>query len=188
MPVSEARTREGMLQVRGDAMPWRLLFVFVVLGVSVSCSQESAELELLKDLPIPEGAKDVRKIQVGASPSNQQLFFQVERKYPAKDVFDLYNGHFSQNKWIACKAGLGWKDGWDSFVDESTKPSQRVHRITSFWIRPDHRAHAFVSGMYYSAASAAAAPDNSIQRWIILVQKDVDASAEAKRLSFQCGR
>jgi hypothetical protein len=40
--------------------------------------------------------------------------------------------------------------------------------------------------MYYSAATSTTAPDNSEQRWVILLQKDVDAMDEAKRLSFEC--
>jgi len=156
-----------------------------VLLVAVSCTQTPPEFDLLERLPIPAGASEVQKLHL-ESPKNQQLFFKIERAYPARDVFDLYDGYFKQEKWIACGGG-GWKDGWDSFGDESTKPAQRVHRITSHWVRPDRRALALVSGMYYSAATAtAAAPDNAVQRWVILVQKDVDAMEHAKRLSLQC--
>ena len=179
-----------MLLVRKSGMPiWlkNAVLVVAILGVSVACSQGAADLDLLRGLPVPEGATDVKKLQLGASPNNQQLFFRIERKYPARDVFDLFNSHFSQEKWIACKPGVGWKDGWDSFIDESVKPAQRVHRIVSFWVRPDRKAYAFVTGMYYSPASTSSAtPSNAEQRWIVLLQKDVNAIDEGKRLSFQC--
>lgn len=163
------------------------LLAVAVLGASVACSQGTAELDLLRGLPVPEGATDVKKLQLGASSSNQQLFFRIERKFPARDIFELYSSHFSQEKWIACKPGPGWKDGWDSFVDESVKPAQRVHRLVSFWVRPDRKAYALVTGMYYSPAStSSAAPSNAEQRWIVLLQKDVNAIDEGKRLSFQC--
>jgi hypothetical protein len=163
------------------------LFAVALLGAAISCSPEVGDLDLLKGLPIPEGANDVKRLQLGASSKNQQLFFRIERAYPAKDVLDLYNTHFSGEKWIACKGGVGWKDGWDSFVDESNKPAHRVHRVVSLWVRPDQRAYAFVTGMYNSQASApSSAPDNSEQRWVVLLQKDIDAIEEAKRLSFNC--
>jgi hypothetical protein len=46
-----------------------------------------------------------------------------------------------------------------------------------------------VAGIYYSAKLAASnVPDNSVQRWAILMQKDLDTSSEVKRLSLRCGQ
>lgn len=174
--VQELRRRVGSIA--------SLLSSGLLLAV-LACTQTPEGFDLLEGLPTPSGATELQKLHL-ESPKNQQLFFKIERAYPARDVFDLYNGYFAQQGWIAC-SGSGWKDGWDTFRDESTKPPQRVHRITSHWIRPDRRAIALVSGMYYSAATAtAASPDNSAQRWVVLVQKDLDAMEQAKRLSLQC--
>jgi hypothetical protein len=179
-----------MLQVsKSETLAWlkNALFAVALVGASAACSQGGGDLDLLRELPVPEGATDVKKMQLGASSSNQQLFFRIERKYPARDVLDLLNDHFSREKWITCKPGQGWKDGWDSFVDESVKPAQRVHRIVSFWVRPDREAYAFVTGMYSSPASTSSAgPSNAEQRWIVLLQKGVNAVDEGKRLSFEC--
>jgi hypothetical protein len=167
-------------------MSQALLGIAILIAVS-ACSNDGDQFALLRDIPIPDGAKDVKKLQLGASSKNQQLYFVVERKFPASDTLDQLNAHFLREKWFACKNGPGWKDGWDSFVDESTKPPQRVHRIVSFWVRPDRRAFAQVSGMYSSPASSSA-PSNTDQKWLVLVQEDVDALSEATRLSVQCNR
>lgn len=179
-----------MLLVREGGMPmWfsNALLAAAILVTSVACSQGVADLGLLRELPVPADATDVKRLQLGASPSNQQLFFRIERKFPARDVFELYSSHFAKNEWIPCPPGEGWKNGWDSFVDESVQPAQRVHRLVSFWVRPDRKAYAFVTGMYSSPASTSSAtPSNAEQKWIVLVQEGVNAIDEGKRLSFQC--
>jgi len=192
MSMRKAWPRERLLQLRvrtGVRRVSTLLCVIVLQVVLLACTQEASKLDLVQGLPIPVGGHDVKKMQLGASPSNQQLFFRIERKYPEKDVFELYNVHFAREKWRECRGGLGWKDGWDTYVDESTTPPQRIHRIVSLWIRPDQRAYALVTGMYSSHGSAPSSnPDSAEQRWILLLQKDVDALSEARRLSFQCDR
>jgi len=133
---------------------------------------------------VPQGAYEVQRINLEGSPKNQQLFFKIERRYPASDVLDLYNGYFRQERWIACRSS---HEGWDWFLDKSSNSPQYVHQIRSYWINPDRKIFAMVGGLYYSAKLAASnVPDNSVQRWAILMQKDVDTSSETKRLSLRC--
>lgn len=167
------------------ASVWHALCGLVALIAVVSCSERpSGDFDLLQKLPIPEGAYDVQKLYLHDSPKNQQLFFKIDRRYPATDVLDLYNGHFRREQWTVCRSS---NDKWSWFLDKSSEPSQYVHQTVSYWINPDSRMFAAVSGRYFSSTLAVSdAPDNSVQRWAILVQRDVNALDETKRLSLRC--
>jgi len=163
---------------------WSTLCGCAAFVAAVSCSEAPGSFDLLQKLPTPEGAYEVQKLNLNDSPKNQQLFFKIERRYPASDVLELYNNHFKREQWIACRSS---NDKWNSFPDKSSEPLQYVHQVASYWINPDRRLFAVVSGRYFSSTLAASnAPDNSVQRWAILVQRDVNALEEAKRLSLQC--
>lgn len=163
----------------------RALCGFMALIAIVSCSEgPGGDFDLLRKLPTSEGAYGVRKLHLHDSPKNQQLFFKIDRRYPTADVLDLYNDHFKREQWIACRPS---DDKWSWFLDKASEPPQYVHQVASYWINPDRRLFAAVSGRYFSSTLAAYdAPDNSEQRWAILVQRDVNALDEAKRLLLRC--
>jgi hypothetical protein len=156
-----------------------------ILLLLVGCSSTSASFNLLDGLPIPQGAYEVKKLRLQGSEKNQQLFFMIERPFPNTEVLELYNAHFKNSGWVRCESSS--TKTWDWFEDRSSKPEQFVHRTSSYWVSPDRSTSALISGRYYSSAlTKNAAPDNKTQRWAVLVQKDVNAVEEAKRLSFTC--
>lgn len=154
------------------------------LFLASSCSRKSENFDLLQTLPIPQGVYEVQKIHLGGFDRNQELFFKIDRRYPAADVLNLYGDHFRLEQWVTCHP---YSEGWNWFLDKSSDPPRYVHQNQSYWINLDRQLFAAVAGFYYSKAlTTSNAPDNSVQSWAILVQKDIDPSAEVKRLSLRC--
>ena len=159
--------------------------VFAGLLLLGSCStNDASNFDLLEKLPVPQGAYEVQKIHLGNLQRNQQLFFKIDREYPAMDVLHLYSEHFIAVQWIPCRSP---REGWDWFLDKSFDSPRYVHQIARYWISKDRQMVAMVNGLYYSnKLSTTKYPDNSVQRWVVLMQKDLDVTSETRRLSLRC--
>lgn len=185
--MPEARPRKRVQAVltapqTSSLRQYALLTVLLLLG---ACSSTNGNFGLLDGLPVPQGASEVKKLRMHGSDKNQQLFFLIERPFPRADVLELYNAHFKNNGWLQCRNRA--EETWDWYEDKSSNPTQFVHRVTSYWVSPDRKTSALVSGRYHSLVLAKdASPDSGTQRWAVLLQKDVHAVEEAKRLSFNC--
>ncbi len=171
MYLSKAWTGNAIVRTGGTGRWARTFLLSVSVVLTLSCSTpHSEDLYLLQQLPLPEGAYGVEKVQVGSSRKNQQLLFNLKRSYPTADAVSLYSTYFAREGWIRCRS-----------------PGEVVHRITGFWMRPDRRAIALVAGQYFSAATATSGqPDNAVQVWTVLMQDDVTGLDEAKRLLYDC--
>lgn len=149
-----------------------------------ACEANSATYDLLDPLPVPNDALDVRKLHLGASQDNQQLYFSVHRKYPSTDVMLDYSSFFQSQGWEKCEPSV---TRWESFLDSSDASDRLVHRTFAYFIRADDHQLAAVAGHYYStAAEIQTVPDNDEQHWSILIQRNVDTAAEISRLSLNC--
>ncbi|SRR6266581_1027061 len=185
MYLSKAWTGNAIVRTGGTGRWARTFLLSVSVVLTLSCSTpHSEDLYLLQQLPLPEGAYGVEKVQVGSSRKNQQLLFNLKRSYPTADAVSLYSTYFAREGWIRCRSP---GDQWNWFLDKTSRSDRVVHRITGFWMRPDRRAIALVAGQYFSAATATSGqPDNAVQVWTVLMQDDVTGLDEAKRLLYDC--
>lgn len=167
---------------------WVTRFLWLALGVAVigACTPNAPpQLDLVEGLPLPGGASSISRVLLDANPHRQQLFFTLKASHPSVVALEQLQAHFERNSWIQCR---GKTSSWDSFVDMSSTPANRVHQISAIWSSPDRRTFAFAVGRYLSKPEAGIdKPDNDEQRWVVVVQRNVDAEREAKTLGYSCG-
>ena len=148
----------------------------------MSCSIESNQHDLVDGFPIPEGAKEVKKLNLGTK-NTQQLLFQVDEPYPSTSVIDMYREYLNKHGWKQCVAQA---QGWTSHEDISSDQHLLVHKLDDYWVDQADSKLLILSAMYYSSDLSKKKPDNEEQRVIVWVQRVSDLNDELSRFQVTC--
>lgn len=152
------------------------------MATSLSCSSDANQHDLVDGFPVPEGAQEVKKLNLGTK-NTQQLFFQVNEPYPSTRVIDMYRDHLNENGWKQCTAQA---QGWTSHEDLSSDQHLLVHKLADYWVDQGGSKLLILSAMYYSTDLTKKNPDNDEQRVIVWVQRVSDLNEELSRLQVTC--
>jgi hypothetical protein len=164
-------------------MIYKLYLPILLVSIILGCSDQPGPLELIDHYPIPNEARDVKKLKLH-SENNQQIFFRVDKAYPSTEIIDYYSEFMKTEGWQKCKSGL---DDWQSYLDGTSKEVTYNYEIANFWIKRKEEKLAMLVIKYDSRnLENNKVPDNNVQHISLLVQKDLNLEDEMSRMSINC--
>ena len=150
----------------------------VLLASALAACQPPAKSTIL---PVPNGALDVRQIDLLEGRAHQ-TDFTLRVKFPASLALEHYS-RVVPEPWIRCD----WSGPeWQSFLDGTANPIHTVHQQLHMWVnRPAHRT-LLLSTKYYSQGTRAPTPTNDDQRVVVVEYFNDDIDETISRLKLTC--
>ena len=159
-----------------------IFFIFILINLA-GCGSDAAQLNMISELPIYQGAYGIDKRKLGRD-TNQQLSYNVNEAYPSTEVLSLYDQHFAKHGWEKCTGNM---EKWQAFVDATGGQDRLVHQIAHYFTSADEDKLSSVFLRYDSSWSEGKKdPDSDIQSVFVLIQRGIDLQEELKRLSIIC--
>jgi hypothetical protein len=75
---------------------------------------------------------------------------------------------------------------WESFIDGTVTPNQRVHQQLHMWVNRDSRRTLMLATRYYSSDGCASTPDNNNQRVVIVENLQQNVEDIISKLKLKC--
>ena len=160
----------------------KTVLLYGLLTTAVSCSADAKKYDLIDNLPVPDGAYDVKKLTLGTN-NTQQLFFQIKEPYPSTRILEIYQSFLKSRGWTRCS---GSKNNWSSHEDRTSDPYLLVHQLIEHWVYPDDSKLLILTAIYYSKDLVKERPDNDEQRLIVWVQRTGNLEKELSELGVNC--
>lgn len=159
-----------------------LKYLVLILSLTlIGC--QNAQKELLKSFNIPPQGEGVILRDYFFS-SMRQITIHTKKEFPSNHVYLKYQEILSHLSFESCKSK---KDNWDTYLDETVKPTIRVFNKVNYYINKKLKVFGIINVRYNSInIDDKTKPDNKKQI-INIILYEVDAiEDEASRLELSC--
>ena len=158
-------------------LPTDLFAGILLVAALVGCSPQETPTRISP----PERAINVREIDF-PSGSGHQTDFILRLKYPANSALDYYSKALP-TPWQKCD----WSGPeWESFVDGTVSPAQRVHQQLHMWINRSAHRTLMLAMQYRSASDCTPVPTNDEQRVVVAEYFGANVDETISKLKLQC--
>jgi hypothetical protein len=172
LQLTERRSFERTMK-----LPTGTIASIVLAMASAACAPREEPTRV----PPPSGAIDVREVDFQGG-SGHQTDFILRLKYPTNSALDYYSKALPK-PWQRCD----WSGPeWESFLDGTVSPEQRVHQQLHMWINRSAHRTLMLAMRYRSPGECAPVPTNDQQHVIVAEYFGADVDETISKLKLQC--
>jgi hypothetical protein len=153
-----------------------MMFALISILLFTSAPGCPPNQDLLRSIPIPDGAYQVEIIELTPEGAEQRSFL-IHEPYPSVRILDLYDKHFDDEDWVRCFSRY---EKWVSHIRPLHGEDHLIHQISGYWINEKRKCIVIVNLMYDSSVRADEnIPDNEIQHVSVIVTTASDDLSNA---------
>jgi hypothetical protein len=153
------------------------IFFLAFVAIALAACEAS---EKPTKLPTPEGAINVKELQLFGGQAHQ-TYFKMKVRFPGNPALEHYS-NVIKGSWVRCD----WSPEWQRFIDGTVTPNKTVHQQMYMWINRPAKRTLMLANRYYSSEGCTGNPENDDQEVVLVEYMGSDIDDTVAKLKLQC--